>query len=106
MDISFLGGYTFSHNTYPHIIYNFVGMYVYIPCSTLLYSIIFVHFVEYIICHCHCHTANVFAVEPLLEIVLGKSNMFTLREERVDLTCFFDANMPERYGGLLVVNVL
>ena len=32
--------------------------------------------------------------------------MFTLREERIYLTCFFDANMSERYGGLLVVNAL
>ena len=32
--------------------------------------------------------------------------MFTLREERVVLTCFFDANMSERYGGSLVVNAL
>ena len=32
--------------------------------------------------------------------------MFTLREERAVLSCFFDVNMSERYGGLLVVNAL
>ena len=32
--------------------------------------------------------------------------MFTLREERVSLNCFFDVNMSERYRGLLVVNAL
>ena len=32
--------------------------------------------------------------------------MVTLREERVALTCFFDGNMSERYGGLLEVNAL
>ena len=51
-------------------------------------------------------TENAFAVEPWLGIVLGISSIFTLREERVVLTCFFNANMSERYGGLLVVNVL